>query len=363
MKGIFILNLILCFTSCLFCSNIASSRSLDFKEITSPVHRFSDTLYFVNPPSDVTISCNEVMNTGLPLQVVNSNLACQGITNVLPVSSGTYSLCGGTKTYVWTHTDMCGKTISHTQNIYVGPSSPASFTSFPPDVTINYNDVPTMGPTLIAKNNNMGSCAIEQEILPIQSGAASICGGEIQYLWTFTDMCQRTITHRQILTCLPTPKAEFVNPPADITIDCSLYPLINTQSLELKNNEIGIGAISAFVTPTVVDSVDNCNGFVDLIYTYADTCNRVNIHKQRITINSTNSSEDEIGRDEIVIYPNPVNDFLYIKSNKNSFIEISDVYGNPILTSKENIIDLRDLNSGVYFLKIDGMGLKKILKL
>ncbi|MBK7008977.1 MAG: hypothetical protein IPH36_10305 [Saprospiraceae bacterium] len=56
--------------------------------------------------------------------------------------------------------------------------------------------IPTSGATLVAANNDP-NCPITANVTPTQSGTATICGGAITYTWTYTDVCNRTITHMQ----------------------------------------------------------------------------------------------------------------------------------------------------------------------
>jgi hypothetical protein len=73
---------------------------------------------------------------------------------------------------------------------------------------------------------------------------------------------------------------------------------------------------------------------------------------------------------DINVYPNPVNDVLYIDNHENFNIEklvIYDVTGKELLTIKENFsqIELSTLTAGLLFLKIEterGTVIKRIIK-
>ncbi|NHN25299.1 T9SS type A sorting domain-containing protein [Flavobacterium jejuense] len=66
------------------------------------------------------------------------------------------------------------------------------------------------------------------------------------------------------------------------------------------------------------------------------------------------------------IYPNPVQDYLYLRNVKN--LESTKIYNNIgqlVSETKEEKIDFSYLNSGIYFLQIttgEGIGIKKIIK-
>ena len=69
---------------------------------------------------------------------------------------------------------------------------------------------------------------------------------------------------------------------------------------------------------------------------------------------------------EFSIYPNPTNNYLTIKHNSKEFygVEIYNIQGKLILTSKDEEIDLSNNPAGIYFLKLIGLKTKnqKIIK-
>jgi hypothetical protein len=90
------------------------------------------------------------------------------------------------------------------------------------------------------------------------------------------------------------------------------------------------------------------------------------------TVNFTSvlSNNDYISS-KILVYPNPVKDFITILNDSNRIIknvEISDINGRTIISTKsisQSQINIADLSSGVYFLKITtdgGNATKKIIK-
>lgn len=57
---------------------------------------------------------------------------------------------------------------------------------------------------------------------------------------------------------------------------------------------------------------------------------------------------------ELKAYPNAVEDFLYIKTTSNDSLQISvyDITGKQIIRTVGDSIDMRDLNSGIYIVKV-----------
>src|SRR5574344_1837160 len=101
----------------------------------------------------------------------------------------------------------------------------------------------------------------------------------------------------------------------------------------------------------------------DTSYTFvADIGNNDN----RFYIKIEYADIDIIDKNDINIYPNPANDFvnIYTTNSYNSPIKIIDIQGRIIKTINQNNIitkiDIQDLNSGIYFVKIDNK-IKKLI--
>lgn len=60
------------------------------------------------------------------------------------------------------------------------------------------------------------------------------------------------------------------------------------------------------------------------------------------------------GENELKAYPNAVEDFLYLKTTSNDSLQISvyDITGKQIIRTGGDSVDMRDLNSGIYIVKV-----------
>ncbi len=106
-------------------------------------------------------------------------------------------------------------------------------------------------------------------------------------------------------------------------------------------------------------STENWSSGIDETSTFVETqeeCDALGIEHDSIN-NSLN------------IYPNPVNDILFIEYSDDNFksIKLFNVYGSKVLNTKyTNFLNLEKLTNGVYFLKIitenDKEFIKKIIK-
>lgn len=77
------------------------------------------------------------------------------------------------------------------------------------------------------------------------------------------------------------------------------------------------------------------------------------------------SSLTEISQNQISIYPNPVNDMLYINATNVEQVIVSDMQGREVLKSQINHVDVSALNAGMYVVKVitpDGISTSKIVK-
>jgi hypothetical protein len=94
-------------------------------------------------------------------------------------------------------------------------------------------------------------------------------------------------------------------------------------------------------------------------------------HSNKVCVKTLGEGVEEI-ETSLHIYPNPVNDKLYIETQtltQTLNIEIYDIYGRcqqlSAVSSQSSVIDLSNLKSGIYFVKInteEGNIVKRIIK-
>ncbi len=242
-----------------------------------------------SPPASMTINCVDIPPTGTlpPLTYTNGSSGTCLISGTLtPTRVDNIVNCAGTITFTWQTTDYCNRTISHTQVLTVLPPPVATITGAPSNMTINCPDVPPAGtlPPLNYTNGSSGACLIEGTLTPTRVDNIVNCAGTITFTWQTTDYCNRQISHTQVLTVLPPPEADFVNPPASITIDCSVAIPTALTPLAYTNNSTGSCLIAGNATPTRVENITNCMGTVTYTWSFTDQCNRQKQHVQVITV-------------------------------------------------------------------------------
>ncbi len=240
---------------------------------------------FLNPPTDMNATCDNVPANPGPLQYTNNGIGnCLIDGSVDPVQSGSFDECGGTITYTWEFTDPCGNTINHVQNINIEPAPPATFTgALPQNITVSCDAVPTSAPSLNYSNNQSGFCEISGSVPAQLTGVYDECGGTLSFTWTFTDDCGRTIQHIQVITVEPAPIAAFSNPPGPQTLACAdVLPV--PPSLGYTNGASGLCLISGSVPAIQSGSYNECGGNITYTWTFTDDCNRTITHSQNITV-------------------------------------------------------------------------------
>ena len=247
---------------------------------------------WVNPPADITVaSCDNFDFDDLPELFYNNGGTglCAITGSVEAVRTGSVTDCQGAYVYTWTFTDNCNRTITHTRTVTVVPPPAAQFINPPVSETLNCNAAPDPNAAIVLSysNNGSGNCLINGSIPATpQVQDNNDCSKVYTYEWTFTDNCNRTITHTKVTNVLPPPPPVFINPPADITLSCSAAPdLTQPQVLNYNNNATGSCAISGSVNAVINSNTVNCTGTHQLTWEFTDNCGRTIQWNQTITVN------------------------------------------------------------------------------
>jgi len=235
---------------------------------------------FVDPPGPITVSCADYQTTPPALTYTNSETGvCEIAGSVSGTVIGTPLPCGVDVNYRWEFTDDCGRTITHNQIVTIEEAPEATFTSPPSDITVDCADVGAAPPSLTYTNSQSGICAISGSTPAIQSGVFDQCGGDITYTWTFTDICNRTITHTQNVTINPAADPSFVDFPADMTLDCGEDFPINP-TLDYTNGE----STTCEIAGSVIATTTTTGNITEYNWEFTNLCNGTTImHTQNVT--------------------------------------------------------------------------------
>ncbi len=238
------------------------------------------------PPASITVDCYNIPTSAPPLEFTNNLMgSCEIAGAATPSMTGSANECGGTITFTWSFTDACNRTKTHVQTVTVTPTPPAAWVDPPPSIVVDCYNIPTGPPDLEYSNGETGNCGITGTVPGTQTGSANLCGGVIQYAWTFTDQCGRNIQYFQTITVTPTPKAQFVNPPPALeVIECEEIPA-SAPNLQYTNNESGSCEISGTIAPVQTGSAGKCGGTINYTWTFTDQCGRITQHVQTLIVN------------------------------------------------------------------------------
>lgn len=71
---------------------------------------------------------------------------------------------------------------------------------------------------------------------------------------------------------------------------------------------------------------------------------------------------EEVEALRVKVYPNPATDYIMVDAMSASSVQIYDMTGRLVLTSTESKIDVRNLETGVYFVRVNGNATKLVVK-
>ncbi len=245
---------------------------------------------FINLPPDINISCSDFENF-VPddLEYTNASSGLCLIEGFMTGEvDGTVGICGGNVDVDYEFTDDCGRTITYSQTITVEPAEEAVFVDLPDDITLDCDAINNPLPNIDYSNNGFGDCLIEGNVSAFQSGVVDACGGDINYVFTFTDMCGRTINYIQNVTILPAPEPEFIDPPIDQFLDCD-EELPDDLSLEYDNFANDPCNISGSIDP----DIDQNGNETTLTWTFVNSCTGEEISHQQVISESISVQWDE----------------------------------------------------------------------
>ncbi len=297
---------------------------------------------FVNPPANLTVSCNDVTSTADNLNYTNGDMDCPIEGEAIAVTTEDFNNCGGTITHVWEFTDDCDRTITHTQIITVEPAEEAMFGDLPADLMLTCNEFENFVPEIVDYTNGaMGNCLIEGAIIGVIDNFPDACGGDVSVLYEFTDACGRTISHTQTIMVSPADAAEFIDLPDNMTLSCSESNFV-PDPLSYTNGELGSCLIVGEVNAIQSGSVDECGGVINYIWTFTDACNRTITHTQIVTFEAAPEPEwiNPLGDEFLECDGELPNDLSLSYDNFEGFpCNISGTI-QPEITEVDNVITL-----------------------
>ena len=119
--------------------------------------------------------------------------------------------------------------------------------------------------------------------------------------------------------------------------------------------------------PQLIEKLNSGTHIAEVVAVYEN--NKTSVSVAKVFNGVWDNVEENLTTNNISVYPNPVNDRLYIETLTQTLtIEIYDIYGRRQLSTvscQPSVIDVENLKSGIYFVKINtekGNIVKRIIK-
>jgi hypothetical protein len=136
------------------------------------------------------------------------------------------------------------------------------------------------------------------------------------------------------------------------TISVSIYPdnggSVTGAGVYAENDTITLKAIAA--AGFVFESWTESGTIIEI----SDSLNFLAEEDRHFTANFTQLTEIQAVKTPILtVYPNPASHYLGVNTEYSALVHIYNIRGQKVLSSKLDIIDIRALSSGIYFVKIN----------
>jgi hypothetical protein len=162
----------------------------------------------------------------------------------------------------WEATDACGNQVVAQRYIFVQDDEAPVLSALPEDEFILCGAVLPEVPVIVATDN----CSVASGVEFTESFEYSDCGIVITRNWSSVDACGNVVSHSQNIEITDSEAPEFLEFPADITINCSQIPslglpvVIDNCDTDLEvyfEDEIILGGCPYFILRTFLVA-DNC---------------------------------------------------------------------------------------------------------
>ena len=244
------------------------------------------------PAAAVTVSCA----SEIPAPAVLTATDNCGTATVTLVETTTAGTCANnfTLTRVWTATDVCGNTTSHTQIITVNDQTAPAITTNAQSITVQCDgsgNTTALNAWLAShggsvSTDNCGGVTWTNNYAAANFVASCGSAGSIEVIFTATYACGNASSTTAVFTIEDTAKPVFTGTlPANVTVSCpSEIPV--TAVLAATDNCTAAGSISITVNDVVSDVSPSCanNYKVTRTYTATDACGNFTTHVQLITV-------------------------------------------------------------------------------
>jgi hypothetical protein len=190
-------------------------------------------------PPNVTVQCMPMNQNATATD--NCSVASVELLSMVYLDPPMMCVSGRRLVRTFIATDGSGNTATCTHQITLVDNIAPTFTFVPANVTVQCNSVPNPG-TPIATDNCAGQVTMTYNGQTKTNGACTDSYVLVRQ-WTASDACGNTRTATQRINVIDSQKPAFLNPPANITVQCDAIP-----------------------NPATPVATDNCDGNVAITY-------------------------------------------------------------------------------------------------
>jgi Secretion system C-terminal sorting domain/PKD-like domain len=348
-------------------TNYSWSSGQSVPSITlSPTGFVSYTVTGTNSITTCSATKTITVNVFLPsvVSIVGNTMACSGATNVYTVTGSNFYLWNNGAT---ANTNTINPTASTTISV-VGTTTNGCKDSTLLALTITANltltvngiDSICLGQSALITANAIGASSYSWNTGTTSSTLNVTPSSTTVYTVTATNNgCYDTKTHQVVVKTIPS-----VSFPLQPTI-CTFNPVLTLSATPTGGTYSGLGVTGNTFDPSIGA------GIYTITYLVVGSNGCESSKTQTIRVDVCDGIKELEARYAVSIYPNPIQEFVNIKSEKNiRFVFLYDYTGkfieSHLLNTKEYTIPLAHLASGIYSLVFkfeDGTVIqKKIIK-
>jgi large repetitive protein len=190
------------------CGNLAqASQTITLEDTAPPVFTFV--------PADLNITCDgSTPNEQNPAEAEDN---CSEVT-VTFTDEVTAGGCAGGFIRLWIATDGCGNFVTAEQQITSSDQADPVITSFPEDVTVSCDQIPSVEDALVEYSDDCGNVLVtlDENIIP------GTCPNSytIERTWTFTDGCGNSVSDTWNISVVDEQGPLVFGVPDNTTISC-----------------------------------------------------------------------------------------------------------------------------------------------
>ncbi|MBC7774580.1 MAG: DUF3494 domain-containing protein [Phycisphaerae bacterium] len=299
-----------------FCGNSATcSQTITVNDITAPS---------ITCPANVVVSCASNVPPAAPATVVATDL-CGGTVTVVHVGDVTTpGACPNrfTVTRTYRATDLCGNSATCTQTITVNDIT-APIITCPVNVVVSCaSDVPAPAPASVTASDLCGGAVTVVFVGDVIT--AGICANRFSIARTYraTDICGNSATCVQTITVNDIIAPTFINPPANVTVECFLIPAIppNPTASDNCTGPVTVIFLGEIQTPGI------CPILYTLVRTWraTDACGNSSTVSQTVTVQDTYAPQFNVPPVNVVLECN-------LLTNDDDYQEWLDNHGGAVI--------------------------------